>query len=231
MPVSAWAARACARANSTRRSPCSRAGSRRASSVPLLRPPIAADLGLAYARCGRIAEGLSHLDAAVESATTMGRFSRLPLLLVKCGEIHLLAGEPDEADAARVRRRCGSRPSRRSAATRSTRRTCSPRLRAQRGATAEAERHYLDALALATELGMRPLSAHCHAGLARLYARDRQPEKAAEHWTNALFMYREMAMWFWVERLETVRRAEGDGSARSRAPGRGLCIAVSPRIR
>ena len=49
---------------------------------------------------------------------------------------------------------------------------------------------------------MRPLSAHCHAGLARLYARDRQPEKAAEFWTNALFMYREMAMWFWVERLE-----------------------------
>ena len=53
--------------------------------------------GVAYARCGRIAEGLSHLDAAVEGATKMGRFSRLPLLLVKCGEIHLLAGEPDEA--------------------------------------------------------------------------------------------------------------------------------------
>ncbi len=65
--------------------------------VPLLRPPIAADLGVAYARCGRIAEGLSHLDAAVEGATSMGRLSRLPLLLVKCGEIHLLAGEPDEA--------------------------------------------------------------------------------------------------------------------------------------
>src|SRR4029453_1860086 len=60
-------------------------------SVPLLRPPIAADLGLSYARWGRIAEGLSHLDAAVEGATKMGRFSRLPLLLAKCGEIHLLA--------------------------------------------------------------------------------------------------------------------------------------------
>ncbi len=156
-------------------------------SVPLLRPPIAADLGLAYARCGRIAEGLSHLDAAVEGATKMGRFSRLPLLLAKCGEIHLLAGEPDEADAPRRRLRCASRPSRRSAATRSMRRTCSPRLPRSGGASAEAERHYLDALALATELGMRPLAAHCHAGLARLYARDRQAEKAAEHWTNALF--------------------------------------------
>jgi len=46
--------------------------------VPLLRPPLAADLGLAYARCGRIVEGLAHLDAAVEGATKMGRFSRLP---------------------------------------------------------------------------------------------------------------------------------------------------------
>ncbi|HVN34397.1 MAG TPA: adenylate/guanylate cyclase domain-containing protein [Casimicrobiaceae bacterium] len=170
--------------------------------VPLLRPPIAADLGLAYARCGRLAEGLSHLDAAVEGATKMGRFSRLPLLLVKCGEIHLLAGERDEAlrlatralELATEQKERGNRVY----ATHLL-----AEIAAQReGASAEAERHYLDALALASELGMRPLSAHCHAGLARLYAATDQAEKSAEHWTNALFMYREMAMWFWVERLE-----------------------------
>jgi class 3 adenylate cyclase/tetratricopeptide (TPR) repeat protein len=172
-------------------------------NVPLLRPPIAADLGLAYARCGRIAEGLSHLDAAVEGATKMGRFSRLPLLLVKCGEIHLLAGEQDEAirlasDALRLATEQKERGNR-VYATHLLAEIASQR----EGASVEAERHYLDALALATELGMRPLSAHCHAGLARLYTRDGQAEKAAEHWTNALFMYREMAMWFWVERLES----------------------------
>jgi hypothetical protein len=55
---------------------------------------------------------------------------------------------------------------------------------------------------------MRPLTAHCHAGLARLYARIAQTEMAAEHWTHALFMYREMAMWFWVEQLGKQTQAE-----------------------
>ncbi len=148
-----------------------------------------------------IAEGLSHLDAAVEGATKMGRFSRLPLLLVKCGEIHLLAGEQDEAvRLASTALRLATEQKERGNKVYATHLLAE--IAAQRGASAEAERHYVDALTLATELGMRPLSAHCHAGLARLYARDGQAEKAAEHWTNALFMYREMAMWFWVERLE-----------------------------
>jgi tetratricopeptide (TPR) repeat protein len=34
-----------------------------------------------------------------------------------------------------------------------------------------AEAHYRQALALAEELGMRPLVAHCHLGLGKLYAR------------------------------------------------------------
>ena len=33
-----------------------------------------------------------------------------------------------------------------------------------------AEAHYRQALALAEELGMRPLQAHCHRGLGTLYA-------------------------------------------------------------
>src|SRR5262249_39849932 len=34
----------------------------------------------------------------------------------------------------------------------------------------QAETHYQQALALAEELGMRPLQAHCHRGLGTLYA-------------------------------------------------------------
>jgi len=132
----------------------------------------------------------------------MGRFSRLPLLLVKCGEIHLLAGEQDEAmrlatDALRLAIEQKERGNKVYATH------LLAEITAQRSGTpAEAERHYHDALSLATELGMRPLSAHCHAGLARLYTRDGQREKGAEHWASALFMYKEMAMWFWLELLE-----------------------------
>ena len=37
---------------------------------------------------------------------------------------------------------------------------------------AQAEAYYQQALALAEELGMRPLQAHCHSGLGMLYSQD-----------------------------------------------------------
>jgi len=76
-------------------------------------------------------------------------------------------------------------------------------LQAEPPDTALAERHYRDALALATELRMRPLVAHCHAGLARLYRRTGPREQAQEHLTTATTMYREMDMRFWLEQAET----------------------------
>ena len=65
-----------------------------------------------------------------------------------------------------------------------------------------AEAHYREALALATELGMRPLVAHCHLGLGKLYRRTGKREQAQEHLTTATTMYREMDMRFWLEQAE-----------------------------
>ena len=42
--------------------------------------------------------------------------------------------------------------------------------------------HYRQALALAEELGMRPLQAHCHRGLGTLYVRQGQQEQARAAW-------------------------------------------------
>jgi hypothetical protein len=66
----------------------------------------------------------------------------------------------------------------------------------------EAERRYRDAITLAHDLGMRPLVAHCHLGLGKLYRRTGQREQAQEHLTTATTMYREMDMRFWVEQAE-----------------------------
>jgi tetratricopeptide (TPR) repeat protein len=63
-----------------------------------------------------------------------------------------------------------------------------------------AEDWYRQALTLATELGMRPLVAHCHLGLGKLYRRTGQREQADEHLTMATTMYREMDMRFWLEK-------------------------------
>src|SRR5881397_2578755 len=56
-----------------------------------------------------------------------------------------------------------------------------------------AEAHYGAALAVASELGMRPLVAHCHLGLGKLYRRTGDGGKAPAHLTTAATMYREMA--------------------------------------
>jgi tetratricopeptide (TPR) repeat protein len=65
------------------------------------------------------------------------------------------------------------------------------------------EAHYRKALALAEPHGMRPLVAHCHLGLGKLYRRTGKSEQAHEHLTTATAMYREMDMQFWLDRAET----------------------------
>ena len=54
---------------------------------------------------------------------------------------------------------------------------------------AQAEAHYQQALALAEELGMRPLQAHCHRGLGTLYATTGQREQARAELSTAIEMY------------------------------------------
>jgi len=68
------------------------------------------------------------------------------------------------------------------------------------------EAQYLKALALAEPRGMRPLVAHCHLGLGKLYRRTGKREQAEEHLTAATKMYREMDMAYWLEKAETANR-------------------------
>jgi tetratricopeptide (TPR) repeat protein len=68
--------------------------------------------------------------------------------------------------------------------------------------TAQAAAHYQQALALAEELGMRPLQAHCHRGLGTLYAATGQQEQARTALSTAIEMYRAMDMAFWLPQAE-----------------------------
>jgi hypothetical protein len=67
--------------------------------------------------------------------------------------------------------------------------------------------HYQRALTLATDLGMRPLVAHCHAGLARLHKRTGKRVRSDEHFATATTMYRDMGMTYWLEKAEAEMRA------------------------
>ena len=71
---------------------------------------------------------------------------------------------------------------------------------------ASGEAHYQRALALAEPRGMRPLVAHCHLGLGRLYRRTGKRGEAHEHLAAATTMYREMDMEFWLRQAEAEMR-------------------------
>jgi tetratricopeptide (TPR) repeat protein len=69
------------------------------------------------------------------------------------------------------------------------------------------ETHYQQALALANDLGMRPLQAHCHRGLGTLYNQTGQAEQARTELSTAIKMYRDMEMTFWLPETEAALAA------------------------
>src|SRR5262249_16049913 len=67
---------------------------------------------------------------------------------------------------------------------------------------APAEAYSRQALALAEQLGMRPLMAHCHRGLGTLYAKMGHAEQARAALSAAIDLYRAMEMTFWLPQTE-----------------------------
>jgi len=56
---------------------------------------------------------------------------------------------------------------------------------------------------------MRPLRAHCHLGLGRLYLRTSRPELGAGEVAEAIRLYRDMGMTFWLAQASArLQRAE-----------------------
>jgi class 3 adenylate cyclase/tetratricopeptide (TPR) repeat protein len=66
----------------------------------------------------------------------------------------------------------------------------------------QAEARYQEALVLSDRLGMRPLLAHSHFGLGKLFRSTNKQEQAQSHFTSAIVMYREMEMQSWLEQAE-----------------------------
>jgi hypothetical protein len=69
-------------------------------------------------------------------------------------------------------------------------------------ATARADEAYQQALIIAEELKIRPLQAHCHLGLGKLYRRIGRLDEARAELATAVAMLREMGMAFWLPEEE-----------------------------
>jgi tetratricopeptide (TPR) repeat protein len=164
---------------------------------------LASTLGGVYARLGRVPEGLPLLREAQADVEATGLSIHETLISLRLAEA---LGQAGQVDAAR------------DAATHALTRA---RQQGERGHEAEALRllgevavgtgpaesgnadlHLRAALARADELGMRPLVAHCHLSLGKLYRRTGKREQAQEHLTTATTIYRDMGMTYWLEKAE-----------------------------
>jgi class 3 adenylate cyclase/tetratricopeptide (TPR) repeat protein len=170
-------------------------------------------LGHMYALSGRVPEGLALLEDALKAMESIGVGQYHLLGVMHLGEAYLLVDRPEDAltlaKQALVASRERGKRGYEAWALRLLGETVSHR---DSPDVETAETHYSDALALATELGMRPLVAHCHLGLGKLYRRTGKHEQAREHLTAATTMYREMDMRFWIEQAEAELRQCNDGT-------------------
>jgi tetratricopeptide (TPR) repeat protein len=173
------------------------------ADLPAYFSGVASALGAAYTLGGRIADAVPLLTQAIEQATAtekpgMQAFGRFTL-----GEAHLLAGRLEEAHALAERALALNRAHQeRGFQAYALRLLGAIAARHEPPESESAEVHYRQALALAEELGMRPLQAHCHLGLGTLYVQTGRPEPARTELTAAVALYRAMDMTFWLPQAE-----------------------------
>jgi class 3 adenylate cyclase/tetratricopeptide (TPR) repeat protein len=171
--------------------------------LPFFLPRMAAALGAAYTLCGRVADAVSLLTPAMEQATARETVPYQVLCTLSLGEAQLLAGRLEEAHALAERVLALTRAHQeRSNQAHALRLLGEIAARSEPPESAQAEAHYHQALALAEELGMRPLQAHCHHGLGTLYAKIDQREPARGELSAAIDLYRAMEMTFWLPQAE-----------------------------
>jgi tetratricopeptide (TPR) repeat protein len=168
---------------------------------------IAASLGAAYALANRTEEAIHLLRKVADQAAAMKLVSDHLLGAIPLAEVWLATGRTE--DAARQARQAldlARRHKQRGHEVYALRLLGEVAARRDPSDVQEAEAHYRGAMGLAHELGMRPLVAHCHLGLGKLYRRTGQSEQAQEHLATATTMCREMGMTYWLEKAETEMR-------------------------
>jgi class 3 adenylate cyclase/DNA-binding winged helix-turn-helix (wHTH) protein/tetratricopeptide (TPR) repeat protein len=171
----------------------------RATDMALFLHTIALHLGLAYALSGRVAEALLLFEQVVEQAMGTQQWTAP----IRKGEGYLLAGNLEEASTLAERALALSRTHKaRGNEAWSLRLLGEIARHGQPPDIAQAEIYYKQALALAKELGMRPLQAHCHRGLGTLYATTGRREQARVALAAAINLYRSMEMTFWLPQAE-----------------------------
>jgi len=156
-------------------------------------------LGYAYVLTGQANKGVSLLETIVNQIESLRVRPYRSFVLLRVSEGYLFHARLDEAAryaelALQAAREGGERGYEAHALR------LLGDIALHTGEPDKARASYQQAMAIAGELGMRPLIAHCHAGFATLDRRTDRREPAEEHLQLAAKLYREMGMQFWLER-------------------------------
>jgi class 3 adenylate cyclase/tetratricopeptide (TPR) repeat protein len=171
--------------------------------LPFYFPRMAAVLGAAYTLGGRVADAVPLLTQALEQTTARGMVGDQALCRLALGEVHLLVGRLEEAHALAKRALALARAHQERGHQAYALRLLGD-IAARRTPPAHelAADNYHQARALAEELGMRPLVAHCHLGLGQLDADIGRRTEARAELSAAIELYRAMDMTFWLPQAE-----------------------------
>ena len=180
------------------------------AGLPLLFPFVASPLGVAYARSGRAAEALWLCQQAVDQATSMNLMANQSLRITWLGEAHVRAGRPDGATES-ARRALGLSREQKERGHEAYALRLLGEIGSHRDPPDAEEGHdyYRQALALARELGMRPLAARCLLELGTLFGRTGDRARAREHLGCAVERFRELDMPGWLAQSEAELAALG----------------------
>jgi tetratricopeptide (TPR) repeat protein len=168
--------------------------------IPLLLYIVSSTVGYAYVLAGRLSDALPLLEPSASTEGVEIMRGRVHLWL---SEAYLRLGRCNEAQAVAMRglefcRAHGQQGEQAHA----LRLLGEIHVRRHPPAVEPAEASYREALALALELGMRPLQAHCHRGLGTLYAKIGCREQATAELSLAIDLYRAMDMTYWLPQAE-----------------------------
>jgi class 3 adenylate cyclase/tetratricopeptide (TPR) repeat protein len=172
------------------------------ANMPAMTMAAAPYLSIAYAQAGRLAEAISCLEHMVERAAEKEWKSFLALGMACLGEAYLLAGRTEAARTATRALELARQGQQRGYEAWVLRVLGEVATHGEPHVVDDAEDAYRRGLELASELGMRPLVAHCHLGFGTLYRRTGKRQEARAHLTTAATMYRDMAMGFWLAKTE-----------------------------
>jgi class 3 adenylate cyclase/tetratricopeptide (TPR) repeat protein len=174
----------------------------RRRDLPSMAAAHSGSLGYAYALMERTGEGLPLLEQALGVFEKMNHQLGLSLFLVPLGDAYVLAGRLEQGRGlARRALKLAQESGHRSGEAGALR--ILAEAAALGGHLEQARQHYASALALAEKLEMRPLTARCHHGVGNVHLRMADLDKARVSLGVAGKMYREMAMWFWLEKVDS----------------------------